>query len=115
VIAAAASPLLRQLRQPDSAPFIGSYIVNFSVSGSNADCPRITFVVSVIEQVRGETTLRRFVSASDGMNEKPLRRGEQDLAATLLQDAVTLPLVQQATHVKEINIGRIRQLFIGDV
>ena len=96
-------------------PRIGSYTVNFPVSESYADCPRITFGVSVVEQVRGETTLRRFVRASDGVNEKPLRRAEQDLAATLLQDALTLPLAQQATHVKEINVGRVRQLFIGDV
>ena len=58
---------------------------------------------------------RKFVGASDGANEKPLWRAEQDLAATLLQDALTLPLVQQATHVKETNVSRVRQLFIGDV
>jgi hypothetical protein len=49
------------------------------------------------------------------VDEKPFRRAEQDLAATLLQDALTLPLVQKATHVKETNVGRVRQLFIGDV
>jgi hypothetical protein len=101
------------------APFynalIGSYTLYFSVSESGTDFPHITFRVSVIEQVGGETTLRRFVWASDGVNEKPLRRAEQNLAATLLQDALTLPLVQQATHVKETNVGRVRQLFIGDV
>lgn len=77
--------------------------------------PRITFVVGVIEQVQGETTLRRFVRASDGVNEKPVRRYEQDLASTLLQDALALPLVQQAAHVKNTDVGRVRQLFIGDV
>lgn len=71
--------------------------------------------MSVSEQVRGEITLGRFVQASNGVNEKPMRRTEQDLAATLLQDALTLPLVQQATHVKETDVGRVRQLFIGDV
>ena len=94
------------------ASFIGSYAVNFSVSRSGTDCSRITFGLSVNE---GGTKRRRFVRGSDYGNEKPLRGVEQDLAATLLQDALTLPLAHEATYGEQVDVGRVRQLFIGDV